>query len=146
MKDKIFLDTNIFVYNFDTQNREKCSESRKLVSMALERDNFVISYQVIQEFSHVALKKFQIPLKRKDLEIYLKSVMFPLCSIYYSNENILKALELQERYKLSLYDSILLGSALKANCKTFLSEDLQDGLVIKGMRIMNPFRKREARL
>ncbi|MCH5434654.1 DNA-binding protein, partial [Leptospira interrogans serovar Canicola] len=66
-------------------------------------------------------------------------VMFPLCSVYYTNENILNAIEIRNRYKLSFYDSVLIGSAIEANCKTLLSEDLQDGLQIKGLQITNPF-------
>ncbi|EMG09934.1 PIN domain protein [Leptospira interrogans serovar Grippotyphosa str. LT2186] len=139
MKDKVFLDTNLFIYNFDTENKTKHEKSKEIVLTALAENNYVISYQVIQEFSNVALKKFQIPLKPKDLAIYLKRVMFPLCSVYYTNENILNAIEIRNRYKLSFYDSVLIGSAIEANCKTLLSEDLQDGLQIKGLQITNPF-------
>ncbi|XDD52262.1 PIN domain-containing protein [Leptospira sp. WS92.C1] len=139
MKDKIFLDTNLFVYNFDTVDLTKQKRSKEIISTALSTTNYLISYQVIQEFSNVALKKFQVPLKSKDLELYLQKVMFPLCSVYYTNENILKAIEIRDKYKLSFYDSILIGSALEANCKTLLSEDFQDGLSIYGMRIVNPF-------
>ncbi|PJZ55738.1 PIN domain-containing protein [Leptospira barantonii] len=140
MKDKIFLDTNLFIYNFDLEDKVKHEKSKEIVSIALTESNYVISYQVIQEFSNVALKKFQVPLKSKDLEIYLKRVMFPLCSVYYSNENILKAIEIRERYKLSFYDSVLIGSAIESDCKILLSEDLQDGLKIQGLQITNPFR------
>ncbi|EQA79380.1 toxin-antitoxin system, toxin component, PIN family [Leptospira alstonii serovar Pingchang str. 80-412] len=65
--------------------------------------------------------------------------MFPLCSVYYTNENILNAIEIRDRYELSFYNSVLIGSAIEANCKTLLSEDLQDGLQIKGLQIANPF-------
>lgn len=140
MKDKTFLDTNLFIYNFDSEDKVKHEKSKEIVSIALTESNYVISYQVIQEFSNVALKKFQVPLKSKDLEIYLKKVMFPLCSVYYTNANILKAIEIRERYKLSFYDSVLIGSAIEADCKILLSEDLQDGLRIQGLQITNPFR------
>ncbi|WP_078128387.1 PIN domain-containing protein [Leptospira alexanderi] len=139
MKDKVFLDTNLFIYNFDTENKTKYEKSKEIVSTALAENNYVISYQVIQEFSSVALKKFQIPLKPKDLEIYLKRVMFPLCSVYYTNENILNAIEIRDRYKLSFYDSVLISSAIEANCKILLSENLQDRLQIKDLQIANPF-------
>ncbi|EKO59438.1 toxin-antitoxin system, toxin component, PIN family [Leptospira kirschneri str. H2] len=51
----------------------------------------------------------------------------------------MNAIEIRNRYKLSFYDSVLIGSAIEANCKTLLSEDLQDGLQIKGLQITNPF-------
>lgn len=52
-----------------------------------------------------------------------------------------QALELAERYKLSIFDGLIVASALKAGCTRLYSEDMNDGLEIEGrMRISNPFR------
>jgi len=46
-----------------------------------------------------------------------------------------------ERYGLSIFDSMIVASALLADCKTLYSEDLQHGQVIEGqLTITNPFR------
>ena len=48
-----------------------------------------------------------------------------------------------ERYRLSVYDGMIVGAALEAGCDTLLTEDMQDGLVINGrLRIVDPFRER----
>ncbi|MBW9230825.1 DNA-binding protein, partial [Leptospira interrogans] len=44
MKDKVFLDTNLFIYNFDTENKTKHEKSKEIVLTALAENNYVISY------------------------------------------------------------------------------------------------------
>jgi predicted nucleic acid-binding protein len=50
-----------------------------------------------------------------------------------------KAIDLQGRYKYGFYDSLIIAAALEANCNVLYSEDLQDGQVIDGLVIKNPF-------
>jgi predicted nucleic acid-binding protein len=51
------------------------------------------------------------------------------------------ALALAERYALSIYDALIAASALRAECDTLWSEDLQHGMVIaERLRVVNPFR------
>jgi predicted nucleic acid-binding protein len=47
---------------------------------------------------------------------------------------------LAERYRLSVYDGMIAGAALDADCDVLWSEDMQDGLLIEGrLRVRNPF-------
>ena len=47
---------------------------------------------------------------------------------------------LAERYGFSIYDAMIVASALVAGCTTLWSEDMQDGLLVEGqLRIVNPF-------
>jgi predicted nucleic acid-binding protein len=49
-------------------------------------------------------------------------------------------IDLAEQYGLSVSDGMIAAAALSANCDTLFSEDLQDGLLIRGrLRIINPF-------
>jgi len=53
---------------------------------------------------------------------------------------------LAERYRLSVFDAMIASAALEAGCDTFLSEDMQHGMVLKeGLRITNPFRTHRSR-
>ena len=61
MKDKYFIDTNIFVYSFDDASRSKQKKARKLIEQALATGRGVVSYQVIQEFINVSLNRFKKP-------------------------------------------------------------------------------------
>ena len=51
------------------------------------------------------------------------------------------ALHLKARWQLAFYDSLIVAAALEAGCKRLLTEDLQDGQRIEGLRIENPFKR-----
>jgi len=139
MKDKYFIDTNIFVYSFDTQDIIKRDISRDLINWALKDQVGCISSQVIQEFINVATKKFNPPLSIQDSSKYLNSVFAQLVEIYPSVELYHKALEIFERWKYSFYDSLIITSALQTDCTILYSEDLQHGQKIQSLTIVNPF-------
>ena len=81
-RGKSFLDTNVFVYTFDSTAPAKRAKARALVGDALERRQAVISYQVIQEFLNVATRKFARPLSASDAQTYLTKVLLPLCEVF----------------------------------------------------------------
>ena len=62
MSDKAFLDTNIFVYSFDLTAPKKSAVAGSLIRSALQSQTGVVSYQVVQEFFHVALRRFAQPM------------------------------------------------------------------------------------
>lgn len=51
-----------------------------------------------------------------------------------------KGLELAERFNLQTYDAMIVAAALSAGCDTLFSEDLQDGMRIESLSIVNPLR------
>ncbi len=140
MSDRSFLDTNVFVYTFDDSAPSKRDVARKLVSEALLSGRTSISFQVVQEFLNVATRKFQVPMKPADALRYLDQVLAPLCHVFASVELYRKALGIQDRWRSSFYDSLLIAAALEGSCDRLLSEDLQDGQRIEGLTIENPFR------
>ncbi len=134
-----FLDTNVFVYSFDDSAPEKQKTARQLIQDALESQRGIISTQVVQEFLNVAQRKFSTPLKGTDAHLYLSSVLLPLCQHFPSIHFYDYALLLQAEVGFSLYDTLIVAAALEAGCKTLYSEDLQNGRIIRGMTILNPF-------
>jgi predicted nucleic acid-binding protein len=99
----------------------------------------VLSFQVIQEFFNVATRKFKKPLNYQDCITYLQTVLAPLCEVFPTIELYRKALDIQERWKLSYYDSLIVAAALSARGSTLYSEDLQHGMIIKDLIIEKPF-------
>jgi predicted nucleic acid-binding protein len=140
MKGRFFLDTNVFVYTFDSSAPKKQTRARKLVAQALEGRRGVISFQVVQEFLNVATRKFATPLTMRDCVTYLESVLSPLYDVSPSMELYREALDIRERWQLSYYDALIVTAALSAGCERLLSENLQHGLEIRGLTIENPFR------
>lgn len=139
MPGRFFLDTNVFVYTFDTASPAKRAIGRELVERALATREGLISYQVVQEFLNVAGTKFARPLTVPDRRRYLDRVLVPLCEVFAIPELYLRALGVQERYGYGFYDSLILAGALEAGCTTLYSEDLQAGQRIETLEIVDPF-------
>jgi predicted nucleic acid-binding protein len=51
-----------------------------------------------------------------------------------------RALDVQQRYGFSFYDSLIIAAGLEAGCKTLYSEDLQHGQQVEGLTVVDPFR------
>ena len=94
---------------------------------------------MIQEFLNVATQKFQTPLKKQDCRKYISNVLDPLCEVFASIELYHTALEIQEGWQYSFYDSLIIAAALRANCRILYSEDLQHDQRIRELVIKNPF-------
>jgi predicted nucleic acid-binding protein len=139
MNGKFFLDTNIFVYSFDHSSATKSGRASQLIGRAVTTRTGVISYQVVQEFFNLALRKFAKPMRPEDAEQYLGAVFRPLMTINSSQALYGEALRITQRYRFSWYDSLIIAAALEANCSILYSEDLQHGQKIGDLRIENPF-------
>jgi predicted nucleic acid-binding protein len=139
MSGRFFLDTNIFVYPFDASAPAKAKKAAHLVRRAADTGQGIVSYQVVQEFSNVALRRFAQPMSVAEAEQYLITVFRPLLAVHSSPSLYVEALRITGRHKLSWYDSLIVAAALEGQCETLYSEDLQHGREIEGTRIENPF-------
>jgi predicted nucleic acid-binding protein len=135
-----FIDTNVFIYQLDTRDPRKHAIADRIVGEALATDNACISFQVIQECLNTVLRKAEITLDAAAARLYVDTVLAPLDRVASSIELYRSALHLQQRWKFSFYDSLIVAAALEAGCKHLLSEDLQHGQRIGTLRIENPFR------
>jgi predicted nucleic acid-binding protein len=142
MSVKYFIDTNVFVYSFDSRQTLKKERSVALIQEALKTNAGIISTQVIQEFLNVATQKFSVPLKTEDARAYLRLVMNPLCQIYPNLALYESCLELQAETRYSFYDSLILAAALQGGCDVLYSEDLHDGQGVQSVKIVNPYRSK----
>src|ERR1700723_3580633 len=125
MSDRVFLDTNIFVSSFDHSAPRKAAKSRGLIRDALASHKGVVSYQVVQEFFNVALRRFARPMKALEAEQYLGTVFRPLLAVHSSAALYSDALRLQGQGGLSWYDALIVGAAVQSGCDVLLTEDLQ---------------------
>ena len=85
---------------------------------------------------------------RKKIKLPWQEIEWVIDEIEANNEivqvkltTIRKAILLADRYKLQWFDSIIIASALDANCSILYSEDLQNGFKIEHLEIRNPFVK-----
>jgi predicted nucleic acid-binding protein len=132
---KIFIDTNLLVYALDKHSPEKQTKCRNLLKSIATDFDAVISTQVMQEFYVAATKKLGAdPLIVKDI---LHS--FERFEIVLITQEIIKeAIDCCIINRLSFWDALIVTSAENAKCHQLWTEDLNDGQVIRGVRIKNP--------
>lgn len=96
----------------------------------------MLSTQVLQEYVNVALRKLRlpVPLIRERLSLYAR---FDLVSA--TPEIIEGALALHALHGTSFYDALIVQAAIASGCTALLTEDMQHGAVIGGVKLVNPF-------
>jgi predicted nucleic acid-binding protein len=140
MKDKVFLDTNIFVYAIDSSpelSRQR-DIARRIIRKQIENESGVISIQVIQEFYQVATGKIATPISTQDALQFIRYMS--ILEIVVANlDMVLAAVHLHKRYLLSFWDGLILQAAKSAGCTQLLSEDLQHDFKLDDLVVHNPF-------
>lgn len=136
MNGKVFLDTNVLVYAFDQKAPAKRDLARGLIRGNLD---WVISWQVVQEFCSVALHRFAVPLTTDELRDYLDVVALPRCQVMPTAELYRQALTVQAGTGYRFYDSLIVAGALAAGAERLYSEDMQHGRRIGDLVIEDPF-------
>ena len=126
-----FFDTNVLVYLLSNDAR-KAERSASLLAAG-----GVASVQVLNEFVSVAIRKHA--LDWGELEEMLEAFKVALRVEPLTIETQSRAVQLARRYRLAIYDAMILAAAELAGCDTVHSEDMQDGQVIEGLTIRNPF-------
>jgi predicted nucleic acid-binding protein len=139
MNGRFFLDTNVFVYSFDASVPAKARRARQLIRRAVATRKGIVSYQVVQEFFNVALRRFAQPMTVPEAEQYLATVFRPLMAIHSSQALYGEALRLSGKYSLSWYDSLIVAAALEGESSVLYSEDLHHGQRFGDLLIENPF-------
>ncbi|HUU02133.1 MAG TPA: PIN domain-containing protein [Myxococcota bacterium] len=142
MIDRIFLDTNVLVHAFDDSNPEKKNRSLEILAQVGDKWQAVISTQVLQEFYVVVLRKLKRPLSENDAEGAIRRfAKLPIVLI--DSPMIISAIKTSRENRMSLWDALIVQSALESNCRKLLTEDLQHGRQIASLQIENPFLSRE---
>jgi predicted nucleic acid-binding protein len=130
--EKPFLDTNIIVYAFTS------NDPRNRKAEALLEAGGVISVQVLNEFVNVSRRKHgrdwdEIHEALDVLKVLLDQ---PRTLTFELHE---AAVEIARDHGYSIFDSLIVAAALQAGCSTLYSEDLQHGRTIERLTIKNPF-------
>lgn len=132
-----FLDTNVLVYAVEKGDGARTVQARELVTGCLRRGDGVVSTQVLQEFFNVATRKMGIDAAsaRRYVELFAT-----LETVQISTELIFGAIDLHRLRSISFWDALVVRAAREAGCERIWTEDLQDGAILDGVRVENPFR------
>lgn len=134
-----FIDTNVFVYQFDDRAQAKQQRARAIVRDALESGSAVCSSQVVNEFCNLALRRFSTPMTTRECGMYVDMVLSPLCTVGWSPSLVQDALRAAERWQLSWFDGLIVAAAIQSGSDTLYSEDLQNGMRFGSVKVKNPF-------
>lgn len=138
MTDNVFIDTNILIYAHDSDAGRK----RELASVILvelwQSRRGTLSTQVLQEFYVNVTRKIAHPLDREVASEIVEryAAWRPIPGDY---ELLLSAFQMERRFSLSFWDAMIAAAAVRSGAKTLLTEDLQHGQLLDGIRIENPF-------
>lgn len=138
MSGRTFLDSNVLVYSVDESPAEKAKHERAIELLSAQPENLVVSTQVLQEFYVVTTRKLKSPLSE---ELAARAVrgLAKLDVVGVDVPLVLSAVDTSRTAQVSLWDALIIEAASRAGCERVLSEDLNAGQVIRGVRIENPF-------
>lgn len=134
----VFFDTNILVYLFDQDVPDKRDRAKVLFQQEVEAGRFVASTQVLQEFYVAATRKLAVPLPVADAEEAVRALA-DLSIVPVDSALILSAIDRSRSLQVSFWDALIIEAALSVGATCLLTEDLQHGRQIDGLRITNPF-------
>ena len=132
---KIFLDSNIVIYAYCNDSVDKQQKAKEL----FVGKTIVISTQVLQETANTLRRKFKADFHI--IRLLLEECVRNVPTLHVNTcETVFQACDIAERYLYSFYDSLIIASALEAECQILYSEDMQHNQFIEGkLKIINPF-------
>ncbi len=137
MTAKTFVDTNILVYAHDVDQGRKHEIARDILIELMQDRSGVLSPQVLQEFYVRVTRKIAKPLSKSAArEIVLD---LSIWCVDRTSAEVATAFKIEDTAKISFWDALICASALKSGATVLLSEDMNAGQKIAGLRIQNPF-------
>jgi predicted nucleic acid-binding protein len=128
---KPFIDSNVVLYLFSSHT-VKADRAESLL-----QSGGLISVQVLNEVASVCLRKLKMTWKDVDSVLEaLKSTCEVLPVTLASHE---KAVGLAKRFQISLYDANIVATAILSGADTLFSEDMQNGMSMESVIVVNPF-------
>jgi predicted nucleic acid-binding protein len=136
-----FVDTNVLVYALAADDVRRSPVAQKLLRELMTAQVFKTSTQVLQELFVTLTRKVRTPMTAEQALRYLDQIAaWPVVVLDYGG--VREAIELSSSATLSLWDALVIVAAARSGAKRLYTEDLQDGQMILGVEVVNPFRVR----
>jgi predicted nucleic acid-binding protein len=136
MTAPVFVDSDIFLYAVDDADPHKQQIARDWRAELWKSRLGRVSFQVLNEFyiNAVRLKPSGSDEARAEVRDLLA-----WNPVVVDAPVIERGWKLQDRYRISYWDSLIVSAARTASCRFLLTEDLQDGQKLDGVEVVNPF-------
>lgn len=139
MTDLVFVDTNVLVYARDTAYPRKQERAAEWMSHLWHSRTGRLSYQVIQEFYVTVTTKLRPGMSAKVARSEVRSLVSWL-PVAVDDGVMERAWLVQDRFRLSWWDALIVAAAQLSRCGSLLTEDLQDGQALGDLRVLSPFK------
>ncbi len=137
MSDKCFVDTNILMYAHDATAGARHERAKALVQELWRERTGVVSTQVLQELTVNLRRKAAKPLDAKATrEVIADYLTWHV--VVNSGASVLEALDLEQRYRISFWDALIVHAAEASGASVLYSEDLSNGQRYGAVEVVNP--------
>jgi predicted nucleic acid-binding protein len=130
--------TNVLVYATATLPSSKSVRARELIARAMRAGSSVLLLQSLAEFSNVAIRKAGIKVEAVQAIVAAWEAVLPVEAAH--REDLPAALDAVKAHKLAFWDAMLWATASRIGVHHMLTEDLQDGFQLHGVKFVNPFK------
>jgi predicted nucleic acid-binding protein len=138
MTGKTFVDTNVLVYAHDQDGAWKRERALQCLGELWETGGGRLSTQVLQEFVVNITQKIKQPMARGVAREVIRTYA-PWVESAITPATVIRASEISEAWQTSFWDGMILAAAEQDGAAEVLSEDLNPGQVIAGLKVRNPF-------
>ena len=135
---KVFIDTNILIYAYDSSAGNKHGVASRQVEELWRSESGLLSMQVLQEFYVNITRKIARPLTITVARSLVEDLA-RMEVVTVGSDAILSAIDVQREYMISFWDAMIVTAAFIGGAEVLLTEDLNNGQIIKGVKIQNPF-------
>jgi predicted nucleic acid-binding protein len=133
-----FVDANVLVYAHNPAEAMKCSVARDLLQELWADLSGRTSVQALNEFYAVITRKLSGRMSPDDAWAEVEE-FFRWNPRQIDVEVLRQARQIEARYKLNWWDSLIVAAAQLQGCSLLYTEDLQHGATFDGVRVVNPF-------
>lgn len=136
------FDSNVLVYTLDVDDRRH-ERAAELILRASKAD-CVLALQSLGELYHVVTRK-----RLASVEVvagHVEDLLATFPTVAYDTAALRLAVATNRRHGLPFWDAMLVATVRGAGCDVLLTEDLQDGRDLEGLRILDPFAAGNERL
>jgi predicted nucleic acid-binding protein len=140
----VSFDTNILVYATVSAPLAKAMRAREVMLRGMRHGSGILLLQTLTEFSSVAIRKAAIPVDEIRSTIDAWRAVLPVQGT--EDPDLSAALDAVKKHRLAFWDAMLWASAQRAGVRYLLTEDMQDGFELEGVKFVNPFERANDRL
>lgn len=135
----VFVDTNVLVYSRDATEPDKRARATAWLETLWRSGTGRVSFQVLQEYYVTVTSKLRSAVPAADARADVRDLL-AWRPIGIDGRVLGDAWVVQDRFRLSFWDALIVASARATGSNCLLTEDLSDRQALDGLVVVNPFR------